>query len=424
MARGAVLSAVSAGMLLVAFGLAASAAPPVERKSGVQTSTKKFDADRFAHAFRGQREDVRLKALQDLEAFHLADAAAPEALWRVIEAAAKLPRVPPSILRALQLYARIDNPEGFSKLTVLLGAADPSLVLAAVDVLGERRPDGALPALTALRERPAYAQYYALRHGVVSAVGRFPEPASVDFLIGTVENADGQLKYAAAIELARLTGQSFGGRGAEWKKWWQQQGGKLPDVSASAARQPPQSLAWDGPVPQFYGTPIYAKRVVFVIDRSKSMLSSVDGVTRLDDASKQLEGAVRGLADDAWFEIVAYNETELPFAGRLVQATPQAKSDAARFIYALSADGKTDSFSPLSDALRVDPNVEAILFLSDGEPNAGAVVDRATIVAAVTQQNKALRASINTIGIDARGAGEAFLQQLAGNNFGTFQSIR
>ena len=423
-ARRGVLKALIACVLLLAFGPAGSGAPPVQSKSRADVPAKAFDPDRFARAFRGQREDLRLKALQEIEKSYLADAAVPEALWRVIEPAVKLPQVPPSIITAVRLLTHFENAEVSAKLTMLLGAADPSLALAAVDALGERRPAGVLAKLTALRDAPAWSRYYALRHAVVSAVARFHEPGSVDFLVSTVSSADGQLKYVAAVELARMTGENFGGKGAEWKKWWQQQNGQIPKPGSNAARQPSGSLAWDTSVPQFYGTPIYAKRVVFVIDQSKSMLSSVDGVTRLDDAAKQLEGAIRGLPDDAWFEIIAYNDLERVFAGRLIQATPQAKSDAARFIYALSADGKTDSYSPLADALRVDPNVEAILFLSDGDPNAGPIVDRPTIVAAVTQQNMTLRASINTIGIDARGPAEAFLQQLAGKNFGTFQAIR
>lgn len=421
--RGA-LTALIASVLLLAFGPAGSGAPPVQPRNRTEAHTKGFDPDRFARAFRGQREDARLKALQEIEKSFLADAAVPEALWHVIEPAVKLSHVPPSIFGALRLLTKIEDSELSSKLAVLVRAADPSLVLAAVDALGERRPDGALAELTALRDTPAWSRYYALRHAVVSAVARFHEPASVDFLVSTVSSADGQLKYVAAVELARMTGEKFGGKGAEWQKWWEQQHGKIPQPGSNAARKSSGPLAWDNPVPQFYGTPIYAKRVVFVIDQSKSMLSSVDGVTRLDDAARQLEGAIRGLPDDAWFEVIAYNDMERPFAGRLIQATPQAKSDAARFIYALSADGKTDSYSPLTDALRVDANIEAILFLSDGDPNAGPIVDRPTIVAAVTQQNMTLRTSINTIGIDARGPAEAFLQQLADKNFGTFQSIR
>jgi len=95
-----------------------------------------------------------------------------------------------------------------------------------------------------------------------------------------------------------------------------------------------------------------------------------------------------------------------------------------QFTYSLVADGKTDVYDTLTDALQVDPYLEAILFLSDGDPNVGTIVDRPTIVQMITQQNAGRRVSINTIGIDAQGASEDFLKQLAADNFGEFRSLR
>ena len=177
-------------------------------------------------------------------------------------------------------------------------------------------------------------------------------------------------------------------------------------------------------LPQFFGTLIYAKRIVFVIDKSKSMLSTVDGVTRLDNAEKELEAAIRKLPDDAWFDIIAYNDFEQPYAGKLVPATPAQKSAAVQFIYSLVAERQTDIYDTLSDALIVDSNIEAILFLSDGEPNVGRIVDCPTILQKITQQNAQQRTSINTIGIDAQGIGGDFLKKLAADNFGEYRSIR
>ena len=260
------------------------------------------------------------------------------------------------------------------------------------------------------------------------AVARYNQPASVGFLVDTVAAFDGQLKYEVARELVRLTGENFGGKSDEWRTWWEthREGFRSRQWGArrSANKPPAAPMPWDYDVPQFFGTLVYAKRVVFVIDKSKSMLSSVDGVTRLDDAEKELEAAIRKLPDDAWFEIIAYNEFEQPYAGKLVQATPPQKSGAIQFIYSLVAERKTDIYDTLSDALAVDPNLEAILFLSDGEPNVGTIVDCPTIVQRITQQNASQRTAINTIGIDARGAAEEFLKQLAADNFGTYRSIR
>jgi len=297
----------------------------------------------------------------------------------------------------------------------------------AVDALGQRRPDGSFERLAKLKEQPAYAASYALRHAVVMAVARFDEQAAVEFLIAAIGESDGQVKYEIARQLARLTGQNFGGKVSDWEEWWERnratfqvvRTGQAPNAGTKAAVIP-----WDHDVPQFFGAPIFAKRIVFVIDISKSMLSSVDGVTRLADAEKELEAAIRKLPDDTWFEIIAYNDAEQAFRGRLVQATPHEKGRAVQFTYSLVADGKTDVYDTLTDALQVDPYLEAILFLSDGDPNVGTIVDRPTIVQMITQQNAGRRVSINTIGIDAQGASEDFLKQLAADNFGEFRSLR
>ena len=419
-----------------AFGISSLAAQQSRpaRAARPAASPKPFSSVNLLRAFRGNHEESRHRALDDIQRFHLHENGVAPALWQAIEPSLNVKEAPDSLLRALRLYGLLDDDDGARRLLSLLSAADPRLVLMAIAILADQRPAAALERLTGLKEHPAYNTHYGLRHAVVSAVAKFDEPASVEFLISAIASLDGQLKYVAARQLSRLTGQHFGGKSGEWRQWWEQNrtGFRVAGASAAATsnlpvvvtKPPADLMPWDYDVPQFFGTPIFAKRVVFVIDKSKSMLSSVDGVTRLDDAEKQLEAAIRGLPDDAWFDIIAYNDFEQVYRGRLAQATPGEKSGAAQFLYSLVAEGQTDIYDTLSDALQVDPNLEAILFLSDGDPNVGTVIDRSTIIQRITQQNASRRISINTIGIDARDASEEFLKQLAAVNFGEFRSSR
>jgi hypothetical protein len=412
----------------------ASGAPPASSGEAAKRASahradarvKPFAPEKLLRAFKGNREDLRHKALDDAERHYLADPQLAPALWQAIEPALKVPEAPESLLRAVRLYGRLDDPDVTSRLISLLSAADPRVVQAAVDILAQRRPAAALEKLMGLKDHPTFRTRYGFRHAVVSAVAGFNEPASVGFLVAAVGASDGQLKYEAVRQLVRLTGENFGGRNEEWRKWWEshKKGFQVAAARTAPGARLPGPLAWDYDVPQFFGTSIYAKRVVFVIDQSKSMLSSVDGVTRIEDAEKELEAAIRKLPDDAWFEIIAYNDFEQPYAGKLVQATPAQKSGAVRFIYSLVAERKTDVYDTLADALQVDADVEAVLFLSDGEPTTGTIIDCPTILQKITQQNAAQRTSINTIGIDARGAAEDFLKKLASDNFGEYRSIR
>src|SRR5262249_37559944 len=158
---------------------------------------------------------------------------------------------------------------------------------------------------------------------------------------------------------------------------------QLPAASATVASDMP----WDQPVPKFYGVPIYAQRVVFVVDASKSMQSTVDGVTRLDDAQRELEQTIRGLPEGTYFNLIAYDVMPRLGNAKRVRADFQTRSDALRFVYSQAADRKTACYEALESALSLDPNLELVVFLSDGEPTAGRIVDPPRIVQAIAMHN-------------------------------------
>jgi hypothetical protein len=192
----------------------------------------------------------------------------------------------------------------------------------------------------------------------------------------------------------------------------------IPEVA------PKNEMPWPEEPPRFFGDPIYARRFVFVIDRSRSMESSVDGVTRLEDAQKELESAIKKLPSDAWFDVIAYESNVLLWQPKLVPATPQNKIEALHFSRRLFPTNKTACYDALIAALGVDPDLEMILFLSDGEPTAGTIVEPQSILADLLQRNHLRRVAIDVIGIDARAGTEQFLKDLAQQNFGTYRQIR
>lgn len=404
---------------------AARSTPARERVPAV----KPFDRDSFLRVFQSAREEPRFKSLDNIVRGHRQNPDVPAALWSAIERDVYLRRILPSTLTAIALHGSLDAPDVVAQLISLLTAADPRVALIATAGLERRHPPEALQPLLKLPSHPAYKSTYALRHATVGAVGQYPEKPAVDFLVDTVEHARGQLKYEAARHLALRTGQPFGGIGRDWKQWWASQRNTfefkpVAGVAPSSPEAVPRAIQWEAEVPTFYGVPIYAERVVFVIDRSASMLSSVDDVTRLSEAQRELEGAIRKLPDSAWFNIIAYESNYITYKNGLVSATALEKSEAVQFVYRLDAFGKTACYDALEGALVLDQELEAILFLSDGEPTAGRIVDPRQIVDELTRENQLRRVSINTIGIDARDIWEQFLQQLAGANFGIYHSIR
>src|SRR5712691_1128522 len=379
---------------------------------------------------KGKSEARRAEALAMLDAATVQQTAIADALKESVERDIRSKHVSLLTAQAARRLALSPRDEDREFLVKLIETADVPVALAAAEGLAERQQAAALPAITSLAKRKEFSQSFGFRRGVVDAVAQVPDKAAVEFLIEMASKSDGQLRFETVQHLARMTGQNFGGHSDQWAKWWQDQ----PDDFQLAAESAPVNTAlegrevarvpWPEPLPEFFGVPIYAKRVVFVIDRSRSMASSVDGVTRLKEAVDQLEKAVEKLDRYAFFNVIAYNTDVLPFMSQLVPAEDDNKRAARNFAYRLTHEKKTACYDALYAGLMADANLEAMYFLSDGEPTAGRVVDMPTIVNSITAQNARQRTSIYTLGIDARDAHEEFLRSLARRNSGKFVMIR
>lgn len=414
--------------------IAADAVPNRPATASAKPTTKSAVAKSLAPILKPIQEPLRLKLLAGVEAASLNEAAVVEVLGQFADRETQAGRFSLSLIRTVQLLGRSELPAAATKVVSLLSATDSRTVLLAADVASTAKREAALDPLLRLADRKDYPQHYGFRRGVVDAVARYPQKSAVDFLVTTVSESKGQLKYEAARHLTRTTGQNFGGHAADWKSWWRENRDSfrfetVTPVSSSTARASGSAAAstqlpWPDQVPEFYGVPIYAQRICFVIDRSKSMASTVNGETRLDRAVQELEQAISGLSDGAYFNIVAFDTDITLFKRELIQATTEGKRQGISFAVGLDPGELTNCHDALMAGLDSDANLEALLFLSDGEPTAGPIIEPFTLVEAVTERNAFQRSTINTIGIDARGVHEEFLKQLATRNFGAYKSAR
>lgn len=393
---------------------------------------KPVPTQKLAVALKGKSEDRRAEALTLLDANAVQQAAIADALKESVERDIRSKHVSLLTAQSVQRLGWSARDEDVQFLVKLTESLDVNLAFAAAYSLGERKDAELLPAIVSLSKRKEFTQSFGLRRCLVDVVAQVPDKNAVEFLIGVASAFDGQLRFETAQHLARLTGQNFGGHSDQWAKWWKDQSASFQFApqsleavnSANPETQAVARIAWPESLPEFFGVPVYAKRVVFVIDRSRSMASSVNGVTRLDEAVKQLEQAVDSLDRYAYFNDIAYNSDVLPFMSQLVLAEDANKRASRNFAYRLKPEKKTASYDALYAGLMADANLEAMYFLSDGEPTAGRVVDMPSIVNSITAQNALQRTSIFTLGIDARGDHEEFLRDLAKRNHGKFVMIR
>lgn len=398
--------------------------------SGAKPMPKPVPVSRLVGFLKGRSDERRAEALAALDAVAVQQPTVAAALKESIERDARTQRVSPLTLQSMRRLGFSSRDEDAQFLVKWTNADDVPLAFTAAVALSERKQPEFLPAIVRLAQRKEFGQSFVLRRMLVDAVADVPDKGAIDFLVQMAAKYDGELRFQVAQHLSRLTGQNFGGYADQWAAWWTEQAENFdpkaprPAVVANPSSSAVPRLPWPEPVPEFFGVPIYAKRVVFVIDRSRSMASSVDGITRLKEAVEQLEHAIEKLDRYAYFNVLAYHSDVLPFMSQLVQAEDLHKRAARSFAERLTPDKKTACYDALYLGLKADPNLEAMYFLSDGEPTTGRIVEMPAIVNAITAQNATQRTSIYTLGIDARGAHEEFLRELARRNDGQFVMIR
>ena len=317
----------------------------------------------------------------------------------------------------VETLSRFDRPEVHAALIDLLDAKDIRIAILATDALAALHPDAALEPIMNLVNRPKYEEHYGFRFSVLAAVSAFDTRQAVGFLVANLPTLRGHLKFLVVKHLSRVTRQPFGGDARRWTQWWNSQRESLPPIDEGEPA--PSDVAWDYPVPTFYGHKVYSTRVVFVIDISSTMRQQVrGGMMRLDQAKVELSKAIAGLPGDAMFNIIAFDRNVRPWQRSSVQALPPNKGQAVRAIKSLTIGSGTAIFDGIEAAFQADSDAEVIYLLTDGLPSAGRVKDPNEIVRVVTKANRFRKIAINTISV---GRSSDLLLQLSRHNFGDYR---
>ncbi len=127
----------------------------------------------------------------------------------------------------------------------------------------------------------------------------------------------------------------------------------------------------------YYGLPIYATRMVFIMDTSRSMLGF-----RLMAAKRELSAAIDALRPNDQFTVLVFDSNVRMWQKKLVVADATNKKKAIQFVNKQDTNLQTASFDALEAALGFD--AEAIFFLTDGAPFGGKVAAPPEIVRIIT----------------------------------------
>jgi HEAT repeat protein len=284
-----------------------------------------------------------------------------------------------------------------------------------VDFLGTRDDADAVKALTAFTKLGVFPKHFAFRRSVVFALCAISRPEAVATLVEVMPECDGEVRGDIAIHLTRLAGEPFGVDFKAWKSWWlaRQSSFTFPPPATQKARQ------FVGNVPTYYGIPVFAKKVIFVIDTSGSMAGE-----RIVNAKRELTKTLGDLPDGTEFNVVAYNSTLAPWKRTLQAATTDSKSKAASFVNTQKAAGATFTYDALQIAMNQQP--EAVYILTDGKPTGGVLTEPRDILDAIKQNNKYRRTTVHVVGLDPGpddGVFSKFLKDLAAQNWGQYRRV-
>ena len=293
-----------------------------------------------------------------------------------------------------------------------------ALLLAALaDELGAEGSETSLAALGKLVNLPQFSEHFALRRAVTQALIRIRRPEAVTALVEILASAQGEVRRDIVLHLSAISGKKVGLDPNDWNAWW-----KASRATFTFPKRDPsvKQVAPTEPAPQgsatYYGLPLLADRIIFVMDTSGSM-----GGGRITAAKRELIDAIAGLPESTHFSVLVFNSRFAVWQAQLVPATSENKEAACRFVASQSVAGQTASYDALEAALSFD--AEAVYFLTDGAPTQGKVTQPASIVATVTKLNRSRRMTINSIGIGVEAKGsvfDGFLETLAAQNYGEY----
>lgn len=331
--------------------------------------------------------------------------------------------MPVSTPELLRLLARTEGPEAETFLLGLLNHPRLEIVMVTVDALGEFRRDSAIGPLTELVDESSYDEQYGFRFNLVRALIRMRHPDAIEFLGDLEKQLDGQLRHELSKHLEEVTVEDFRGDAERFDRWRKRTGRGSSSPSIKLASESGSEDKIRLASSHYYGIPINAKRLVFVIDCSGSMNKGTYAGTRIAYAKHELSRAITALPSDAEFTILSFNEHVIPWRSELTVASDENKAKALRFVTRLRTSKSTNSYAALRDAMRIDGNLEAVFFLSDGRPNYGEVTAPAAIVQEIAYRNRYQNLVINTVGVAVAGPARVFMNQLATTNAGTFRAV-
>lgn len=241
--------------------------------------------------------------------------------------------VRPASCAALRLLLLSGRPEAETQADELieLAAAKPGagqvLLVSVIDDLTAQGDQKATAAVIKVSQSAAFKNMFGVRRATIQSLMQSGSREAVDTLVCIVGHVRGEARADVVRYLMSISGKSEGMAHEPWQSWWR---------STGTSYQPPREkyLSTSIEIPQgtnsfYFGLPIYAERVVFVIDTSDSMAMVDD---RLNVAKRELTSAILGLPDGASFTVLTFNAAVYAWSPVLIPSNAATRLQAVEFV--------------------------------------------------------------------------------------------
>ncbi|MEM0925685.1 MAG: VWA domain-containing protein [Planctomycetota bacterium] len=440
---------------------------------GLNLPTSSIAADRTEARFRklllGRHDQSRRMAVESVAGDFQARIRALPVLIEALEKLSDDPRfaklekqgqpdLPDGVLRMIEVIGTVDRPEATEALVTILKGERRSWSMAAIQTLCRNQHHAAIGEVAACMDSEAFDESYGYRFSLARGLKEMNHAEAWEALASLYDRVDGQLAHRLRQQFEQVTAEDLGGEPERFAKWRglvgfstnEENTSPLDDALANAAaimkgeERDPEDAAAPAPEKmslrpsesaasyrrrhlkpsQYYGIDIFAKRLLFIIDRSGSMGTVVNGRTRIDRAKQELIAAIQGLDPECEFGLLVFDKEIRSWREELIEATDSNKLDAIRFIEYLGTGSTTNTYGVLRKALDFDEQLESIFIMTDGEPTYGLIQSPGAILTDILRRNEIHNLTINTIAIAVEPPMATFLRRLTEPSNGEFREVK
>jgi len=321
--------------------------------------------------------------------------------------------------------------------------SEPAVRISVLDALRELKLT--TPEAVAAVAAQLQSDYWQLKACAAQALMAMGSLAAVEPLIEALQKSDGRLRIEFNDALVGLTGVNRHGDPAAWKAWLEEARDAIAKGTFSKKSGDGAGAPGKNATTTFYGIPVESKSVIFVLDRSGSMMEPSDwddskenvatgptpgggpeikkgGDRKIDIARWQLKKAIAQLPEGTEFNVIFFTHEVVNLSDKMLKISASTRKQAFDWIDKLEPFGGTNPFDALERALAYvaggmtgeklqKSGVDTICLVTDGLPTAGQVSDPAEIVERIKTLNKNRKVKIHTVGVFSVSKGAAAVQE-------------